>query len=236
MHVKSQWKLVYESLKSDIESGKIAPGARLPTEHELSGQMSVSRNTVRRAYLALSQDGAIRIVNGRGSFAMRADVTYEIDAVSRFRDVLEQQGLSSSLRLMDTSTVLADDGLATRLHVDVETLVLSQTSVIMGDGVPFILTTRYFPADLIARFQEKLLQTRSFTQVLAEAGLGELRRKSTTVGARLADEREAALLECPQNALLLDVTATGALADGRVVEWQHAVMNSRLIKLSFTSD
>ena len=89
---------------------------------------------------------------------------------------------------------------------------------------------------MLFRSQQKLLLTRSFTQVLAEAGLGELRRKSTTVGARLADEREAALLECPQNALLLDVTATGALTDERVVEWQHAVMNSRLIKLSFSSD
>jgi DNA-binding GntR family transcriptional regulator len=129
----------------------------------------------------------------------------------------------------------ADTELAERLEVEPGHAVLSHTAVILGEDVPFLLTTRHFPADLIEDFHARLLRTGSFTALLAEAGLGALHRTSTTVGARLPAEREAALLECPRNAPLLDVTATGALADGRIVEWQHAVMNSRLIKLSFAN-
>lgn len=234
MGAKSQWEALYDSLKSDIEHGRIAPGERLPPEQELSARHGVSRNTVRRAYLALSQDGSIRSINGRGSFVMRTNVTYEIDAVSRFRDVLDRQGLKSASRLVDSNVTAADDELAERLDVSRGSSVLTHTAIILGDDVPFILTTRYFPADLVDNFQERLLQIGSFTRLLQESGLGQLRRKSTTVGARLPDGRESALLECPKNAPLLDVAATGVLAGGRVVEWQRAVMNSSLIKLSFT--
>jgi DNA-binding GntR family transcriptional regulator len=45
---------------------------------------------------------------------------------------------------------------------------------------------------------------------------------------------EAALLACPRNAPLLDVSALGRLSGGRAVEWQQAVMNSQLIRLSFS--
>ncbi|RST86984.1 phosphonate metabolism transcriptional regulator PhnF [Aquibium carbonis] len=233
--MKSQWAALYENLKSDIEDGRLAAGERLPPEQELSARHGVSRNTVRRAYLALSQDGSIRSINGRGSFVMRTNVTYEIDAVSRFRDVLEKQGVASSSQLVDSAVTTADAELAARLETTEGSAVLSQTTIILGDGVPFILTTRYFPADLIEDFEQRLLRVGSFTSLLKEAKLGDLHRKSTTVGARLPDERESSLLKCPRNAPLLDVVATGMLADGRIVEWQHAVMNSRLIKLSFVN-
>jgi GntR family transcriptional regulator, phosphonate transport system regulatory protein len=236
VQMKTQWEQLYESLRSEIRAGGLAPGERLPTEHELSARHGVSRNTVRRAYLALSQEGAIRSVNGRGSFVMQADITYEIDAVSRFRDVLEQQGLASSSRLVEISELQAGSELSQRLNLELGARVISHTAVITGDGVPFILTTRYFPAHVIADLKQKLMAAGSFTRILADAGLGELRRKSTIVGAQLADERTAALLECNRNAPLLDVSATGMLANGTIVEWQHAMMNSRLIKLSFLSN
>lgn len=233
--MKSQWEALYDSLRADIELGTLAPGERLPTEHQLASRKGVSRNTVRRAYLALSQDGAIRSINGHGSYVMRTGITYEIEAGSRFRDILEQQGVTSTSRLVESFVGPADAELAKRLFINAGEPVLSHTAIIAGDGVPFILTTRYFPADLVDDFQQKLLQTGSFTRILREAALGELRRKSTTVGARLADEREAALLECPKNSPVLDVVASGALTGGRIVEWQQAVMNSRLIRLSFQS-
>lgn len=231
----SQWQALYRSLRSDIDAGRLAAGARLPSENELSQRHGVSRNTVRRAFLALSQDGSIRSVNGSGSFVMPTGVTYEIDALSRLRTALAEHGVESASRFVDSAVAPADAALAARLGVEPGHAVLSHTAVILGDGVPFLLTTRHFPADLMADFHARLLRTGSFTALLAEAGLGALHRISTTVGARLPDAREAALLECPRNAPLLDVTATGALAGGRVVEWQHAVMNSRLIKLSFAN-
>ena len=58
-------------LGADIRGGRLAPGARLPTEQELSSGMGVSRTVVREAVAALRADGLV--VTRRGSGAYVAD-------------------------------------------------------------------------------------------------------------------------------------------------------------------
>lgn len=233
--MKSQWEALYAELRDGIRSRKYVPGQRLPTEHELSASNGVSRNTVRRAFLALSQDGLIRIVNGSGSYVMENGIVYEIDALSRFRDVLNRLGVDSTSRVIRSTVETAVGEVAERLELTEGAPVLRHTAVILGGEVPFILTTRYFPLDLIPDFESRLARKGSFTPLLLEEGLGDLHRVSTTVGARMPRDDEAALLECPRNAPLLDVSALGRLSGGRAVEWQRAVMNSQLIRLSFSA-
>ncbi|AGT08563.1 GntR family transcriptional regulator [Paracoccus aminophilus] len=231
----TQWRGLYDELAAAIQNGTLKPGQRLPTEHEQSASRAISRNTVRRAYLALSQAGLIRIVNGRGSYVMQTGLTYEIDSDSRFREVLERQGVASSIQTLSTGLGRAEPNEAEALSIKPGAAVLRQTMLILGEGTPFILTTRVFPADLALDLEERLLRLGSFTALLRDLGLGPLHRVSTTVGARMPEPKEARLLCCPLNAPVLDVVALGRLESGRPVEWQHALMNSRLIKLSFLS-
>jgi GntR family phosphonate transport system transcriptional regulator/GntR family transcriptional regulator len=234
--MKPQWEMLYDHLRGAITGGNLMPGSRLPTEFEASAHHGVSRNTVRRAYLALSQDGLIRGVNGRGSFVMHTGITYEIDATSRFRDVLERQGLRESMRVVETATVPADAEMAAGLGLEIGHPILRYTALILGDEIPFILTVRHIRTDLVDDLEMKLAETLSLTKVLHNAGLGQLHRGSTTVGARLPSEREAVLLKSPANAPVLDVVSTGRIESGVIVEWQKAVMNSGLIRLSFGND
>ena len=55
-------------LASEIESGKLAPGARLPTEQELVNATGVSRTVVREAISALRADGLVITRQGVGAF------------------------------------------------------------------------------------------------------------------------------------------------------------------------
>ena len=58
-------------LSADIRGGRLAPGARLPTEQALTTELGVSRTVVREAVAALRADGLI--VTRRGSGAYVAD-------------------------------------------------------------------------------------------------------------------------------------------------------------------
>lgn len=64
---------VIARLANDIRSGRLAPGARLPTEQALSSALGVSRTVVREAVAALRADGLV--VTRRGSGAYVADPT-----------------------------------------------------------------------------------------------------------------------------------------------------------------
>lgn len=62
---------VMARLSADIRGGRLAPGARLPTEQALTTELGVSRTVVREAVAALRADGLI--VTRRGSGAYVAD-------------------------------------------------------------------------------------------------------------------------------------------------------------------
>ena len=70
--MEAQWVRVYDYLRNAIAMGELAPGAQLPPEFEVSASQGVSRNTVRRAYLALSQDGRV------GGYALLPGFTYAV--------------------------------------------------------------------------------------------------------------------------------------------------------------
>lgn len=57
-----------------INSGYYQPGDRIPTVRGLAADLSISYNTVNKAYLALSNDGYITSSRGRGHGAVVNDV------------------------------------------------------------------------------------------------------------------------------------------------------------------
>lgn len=59
---------VYESLFYAIATGKIAPGAKLPTELELAALFEVSRPVVRQALDRLREDQLVESMRGSGSY------------------------------------------------------------------------------------------------------------------------------------------------------------------------
>jgi GntR family transcriptional regulator, transcriptional repressor for pyruvate dehydrogenase complex len=71
--VKNLAEQVMARLSADIRGGRLAPGARLPTEQALTTEFGISRTVVREAVAALRADGLV--VTRRGSGAYVADPT-----------------------------------------------------------------------------------------------------------------------------------------------------------------
>ena len=65
---KTKYYSLMEQLKSEIVTGKIKPGEKLPSENELASTFSISRHTVRKALAILEQEGYIMASHGRGTF------------------------------------------------------------------------------------------------------------------------------------------------------------------------
>ena len=65
---KPKYFSLMEQLRSDIMSGAIRQGEKLPSENELSQKYSLSRHTVRKALGILEQDGYVEALHGRGTY------------------------------------------------------------------------------------------------------------------------------------------------------------------------
>jgi GntR family transcriptional repressor for pyruvate dehydrogenase complex len=115
--------LVLDRLKYLLESGIIGPGSKLPTEHEMSKALGVSRPSLRQAYKALDVLGIIRAVSGDGTYInessskiLSTPLTFlmlmkkiSLDEVFEFRILLECElaGLAASRASSEEIKVLS---------------------------------------------------------------------------------------------------------------------------------
>jgi GntR family transcriptional repressor for pyruvate dehydrogenase complex len=68
LHTQSLKERVLSELRRAIEQGLLRPGDQLPSERELSEQLSVSRSTVREAIQLLEALGVVEVRHGSGTF------------------------------------------------------------------------------------------------------------------------------------------------------------------------
>ncbi len=69
-------------LEEAILSREYLPGDRLPSEHDIMGQLKVGRRTVREAYRSLQQKGLIETKHGGGAFVREVDSSMVGDTLS----------------------------------------------------------------------------------------------------------------------------------------------------------
>ncbi|MGH0036068.1 MAG: PLP-dependent aminotransferase family protein [Myxococcota bacterium] len=62
------YRQLERNLRALIESGRVVAGERLPPSRELAETLSISRNSVNRAYRALLDEGLVRARVGQGTF------------------------------------------------------------------------------------------------------------------------------------------------------------------------
>jgi GntR family transcriptional repressor for pyruvate dehydrogenase complex len=81
-----------EQLAAQIKHGRLAPGARLPTEQELTRAAKVSRTVVREAVAALRAEGLVVTRQGVGAFVsedvQRAPFRIDPDQLRSLDDIL----------------------------------------------------------------------------------------------------------------------------------------------------
>jgi len=88
-----------ERLRADISSGRLAPGARLPSEQEIASQTGVSRTVVREAVAALRAEGLVVTRQGVGAFVASEHTRRP------FR--IEPEGLGSVAEVLDVMELRA---------------------------------------------------------------------------------------------------------------------------------
>jgi len=66
------WKQVEEGVRAWIATGRLAPGAPVPSVRELARELRINPATVARAYQGLGEAGLLSIRRGEGTFVSEA--------------------------------------------------------------------------------------------------------------------------------------------------------------------
>jgi GntR family phosphonate transport system transcriptional regulator len=212
------WRQIAGRLQQEIGSGAYAPGARLPTEAEMTRRFGVNRHTVRRALDELSRGGLIRIEQGRGSFVAEDLLEYTVEPRTRFSEWIRRHHKEPSGRVLRLVEIGADAHVAVGLGIRAGARIVVLDRIGLADGRPVTLGTHHF-APRLGGLLEALRNHSTITEALAAVGVADYLRQVTRVTARMPNAEEAELLRIPRTRPLLLAENVNVDRNGGVVEF-----------------
>ncbi len=144
-------------LRHRIHSGLYPPGTQIPSEHELSRELAVSRVTLREALRELVRENLLVKVQGKGTFV--ASNPPKRLAPVRYTGFLEElQERVRKLRVTDVEVAQAPATADLRhaLQLDAATSELTLIRRLRHiDDEPFSFTLNYLPTEIGARIRRQ---------------------------------------------------------------------------------
>jgi GntR family transcriptional regulator len=139
-----------ENLLAWIAKGKVRPGAQLPPEPQLAGQLGVSRPTLREALRSLEDEGFVTRSRGSGTFlSHRPRLRNNLDVNFGVTDAIRQAGMEPGQRGGVTSIVPAPEEERERLALGSGEHVVVVERVRTADGRPVVATRDVLPVRLL---------------------------------------------------------------------------------------
>jgi DNA-binding GntR family transcriptional regulator len=215
---------VARQLETAISSGKLAKGAFLPSEIELSASWRISRPTARRAIQELVDQGLLVRRRGVGTQVVNAQLRRSASLSGLHHD-LARAGRAPGTTVLEYGQVRADEKIAAALGLSAGDQVVYLERIRLADGEPLALMRNWLvPADV-----EGLT-----TQDLESSGLYQLlsnRRvqphvADRVIGAKAATRSEAAALRLKPGAPLVTMQVITQDVTGRSFDFGRHVYNA----------
>jgi GntR family phosphonate transport system transcriptional regulator len=192
----TRWRQIADALGREVSAARFVSG-RLPTEPELAERFGVNRHTIRRAIAALTDQGLVHAVQGRGTFVADHHIDYLLGRRTRFSTNLQREGREPGYRLIAAMRGPADEATAQDLALSAGTPVLQLETIGEADGVPLSYSVHRFPAERFSALPAAFVETQSITAALAACGVADYTRRLTRLLARPPGESEARHLNQP---------------------------------------
>lgn len=223
MHVDVEDLALYRKISRlievDIESGRYAVGAQLPTEHDLGRHYKVNRHTAREALRQLKNDGLAYSIRGKGTFVAHSKVRYRVSRKMRFSSSVLEVGLTPGSRLVSTRTESASEVLSHKLGL-VEGASLVVLEILRSvNHIPFSYAVSYLLAEDFSLLPQQLQEGFSLYGLMRENYGIEVSRQSSVFEVTLPENRAAELLKIPINVPLLTTSSLAVDQKQRPVEY-----------------
>lgn len=205
-----RYREIAEELRNQITSGKLVGGQVLPSEAELSKSHSVSRVTIRKALEILRQDGLVDARQGFGWFVAITPLKQPLAQLGTIEGQLIDSGVPTVRRVLEFGFVATPAEAKEALGVDT---VLQVRRVNLANGVPFARVTVWCPEKLGANLSRSDVERLSFYEAL-DVDLGDA---TQTIGADVASEDDAAVLDIPISSPVLVCHRTTRNSKGEVI-------------------
>ncbi|MGW8250714.1 MAG: GntR family transcriptional regulator [Anaerolineales bacterium] len=210
---------IADGLVSQIESGELVAGDRLPPERELSEKLGVNRMTLRRALQVLETQGLVLRKHGVGTFIAEPKIDRQMDVVFRFTRGMQRRGLTPGARVISLEQVAVDRSTSRDLDVPVSSPAYKILRLRSINQDPVMLESYMIPAGRYPGLDECDLENRSIYEVMETEYGVHIARARQSFEPVVASPFEAELLQVWVGAPLMLEKRISYDKEGRPVEY-----------------
>lgn len=230
----SKYKKVYADIKEKIEQNIWQANQEMPTENELMEIYSYSKDTIRKALSLLEMDGYIQKRQGRNSIILdhnlvRKPFVSELKTVSELNRSAHHQ---VQTQLTNLYIVQGQPEVMKELEVDEKTDLYRVSRVRTIDSERLEYEISYFDRRIVPYLSKEVAESSIYQYLENDLGL-EISHSRREISFRFATEEEKSLLDLAGYDMVVSVTSTTYLADGR--PFQHGTITYRPDKVTFVS-
>lgn len=215
-----RYRVIYDDIVSQIQSGSLSPGTRLPGENDLARKYSVSRMTVRQALELLDSDNFVTRRHGSGTFVNDAATRgRRLNRLASFADEIAGIAGSVSSRVVRAEEEPVEPEIAAFFGIaegDVANRVIRVRSI---DGAPAALQDTWVPYSVAPSLCREPLLDGSLYRTLTERFGVQLYYADQMMTGSLLTAEQARLLETEQGSAVLHSRRTTFDAKAGVVEY-----------------
>jgi len=237
----SAWGQIARQLRAQIEAGVLAPGAQLPTEHELAEQFGVSRITIRQALASLAREELIERRQGSGTYVSPGfePVSHDLLLATPWRDRFVAAGHSVESVLISTRETGFPSDLLKMLAIsgiEPGDPAVMFTRAHRVDGRAIGITESWIPAETGRDLLLEPLVAGSLSQTLKERHGIETATVENYLSSSAADATQARILGTDPDAPLLVVVAAGWTSTGALVDVSRSSWLGSRVRFHFRRD
>ncbi|MCQ8260561.1 UTRA domain-containing protein [Streptococcus suis] len=230
----SKYKKVYADIKEKIEQNIWQANQEMPTENELMEIYSYSKDTIRKALSLLEMDGYIQKRQGRNSIILdhnlvRKPFVSELKTVSELNRSAHHQ---VQTELTNLYIVQGQPEVMKELEVDEKTDLYRVSRVRTIDGERLEYEISYFDRRIVPYLSKEIAESSIYQYLENDLGL-DISHSRREISFRFATEEEKSLLDLADYDMVVSVTSTTYLADGR--PFQYGTITYRPDKVTFVS-
>jgi GntR family transcriptional regulator len=211
------------SLREQIASGEIRPGALIPPETEIARSHGISRHTVRQAIVELQREGLLVRERGRGTFVAQAPFVQSLGSFYSFAHQMAGRGVDFHTRVLYRGVRPAAPVVAERLRLAPDAPVIELELLRLVEDLPVSLEFSITPYERFPTLLTADVSKRSLYDVMDEEHGVRVTLGREELRPVVLDGRQAAVLGVAPGSPAFHV-ARETLAGNERVEWRRSLV------------
>jgi GntR family transcriptional regulator len=201
---------------------QLGVGEAIPSERQLSGELGVSRLTVRAALDDLVREGFVQRRHGAGTFVSEPKIAQELTMTS-FTEDMHRRGMVPSSKTLEFKSVTAGARLGRLLHVSPSEEIVVVTRLRYADRETMAIETLHVAESLVPGLTAKDLEEHSFYELLEERFGVVVVGGNQAIEPTVTNEEESAALGVPLHSPAFLFERTTRAANGTIVEYVRSI-------------